>query len=97
MGSAMMPAAGGKLMRAAAFNHQGSPEVLQPCWWSKPRAGPGQVLVKVMAAGLNPVDAKIRAGQVRDEPEQTSGGRNRHSRWQSALSPLLCRCSPSLP
>ncbi|MGO4158017.1 zinc-dependent alcohol dehydrogenase family protein [Cupriavidus sp. YAF13] len=30
----------------------------------KPVAGPGQVLVRILASGVNPLDAKIRAGQA---------------------------------
>lgn len=58
--------AGGRtqLMRAAAFNSHGGPHVLQPCLWSKPAAAPGRVLVRVVAAGLNPIDCKIRAGEA---------------------------------
>ena len=52
------------LMRAAAFNSHGGPHMLQPCLWSKPAAAPGRVLVRVVAAGLNPIDCKIRAGEA---------------------------------
>ena len=31
---------------------------------ARPEPGPGQVLVKIAASGLNPLDAKIRAGQA---------------------------------
>ena len=31
---------------------------------SKPEPGPGQVLVKIQASGVNPLDTKIRAGQA---------------------------------
>ena len=37
---------------------------MQPCLWTKPAAGPGRVLVRVVAAGVNPVDGKVRAGQI---------------------------------
>lgn len=40
-----------RLMRAAAFNTLGGPEVLVPVLWSKPTAAPGRVLVRVIAAG----------------------------------------------
>lgn len=52
------------LMRAAAFNAQGGPEVLQPVLWRRPTAAPGRVLVRVVAASINPVDCKVRAGKV---------------------------------
>lgn len=32
--------------------------------WKRPEPGPGQVLVKICASGVNPLDTKIRAGQA---------------------------------
>jgi len=39
----------------------GGPEELKPAQIDVPDPGPGQLLVRVMASGTNPVDAKIRA------------------------------------
>ena len=40
----------------------------------KPRVGPGEVLIKIVAAGINPVDWKIREGFLKGMLE-TGGGR----------------------
>lgn len=48
-------------MRAAVLAQFGPPEVLEIAEIDPPRPGPGEVLVRVVAAGVNPVDAKIRA------------------------------------
>ncbi|WP_295011626.1 NADP-dependent oxidoreductase [uncultured Microbacterium sp.] len=49
-------------MRAAAYTGAGSAaEVVSIQEIATPEPGPGEVLVKVAAAGLNPVDVKIRA------------------------------------
>ncbi|MFI6444055.1 NADP-dependent oxidoreductase [Kitasatospora sp. NPDC050543] len=40
----------------------GGPEVLERVEAPRPVAGPGEVLVKVRAAGVNPVDLAVRAG-----------------------------------
>ncbi|MEV0593442.1 NADP-dependent oxidoreductase [Nonomuraea cavernae] len=49
-------------MRAAAFAAFGGPEVLQVMELPAPQAGPGQVRVRVRAAGVQPYDAAVRAG-----------------------------------
>ena len=49
-------------MRAIRIHKFGGPEVLQLDEVSVPKAGPGELLVQVMAASVNPVDYKIRAG-----------------------------------
>ncbi|MFF1674759.1 zinc-binding alcohol dehydrogenase family protein [Streptomyces sp. NPDC058256] len=49
-------------MRAVRIDEFGGPEVLVPVDVSDPVAGPGQVLVRVVAAGVNRVDALVRAG-----------------------------------
>jgi NADPH:quinone reductase-like Zn-dependent oxidoreductase len=48
-------------MRAISQNELGGPEVLHEVELDKPEAGPTQILVKVHAAGVNPVDVKTRA------------------------------------
>ncbi len=47
-------------MRAALLESHGGPFRL--AWVARPAAGPGQVLVRVAASGVNPLDAKIREG-----------------------------------
>ncbi|MFI6702688.1 NADP-dependent oxidoreductase [Streptomyces sp. NPDC050509] len=49
-------------MRAVVFEEFGGPEVLHVQDMDEPHAGPGEVRVAVRAAGVNPVDYKIRHG-----------------------------------
>ncbi|MFD8307872.1 zinc-dependent alcohol dehydrogenase family protein [Streptomyces sp. NPDC059690] len=49
-------------MRAVVLQEFDTPLVLSEI--EKPEAGPGQVLVKVKASGVNPLDAKIQAGKA---------------------------------
>jgi NADPH:quinone reductase-like Zn-dependent oxidoreductase len=49
-------------VRAIVVERFGGPEVLQVAWVAQPTPGPGEVLVRVAAAGVNPVDWKVRAG-----------------------------------
>jgi NADPH:quinone reductase-like Zn-dependent oxidoreductase len=59
-------------MRAVRFESYGGPEVLQVVDVPRPEPGPGQVLVEVKAAGINPGEAKIRSGSL-------------HSRWPASF------------
>ncbi|MFI6456232.1 NADP-dependent oxidoreductase [Streptosporangium amethystogenes] len=45
-----------------ALTRFGPPEVLRPLQIETPRPGPGQALVRIRAAGVNPVDCKLRRG-----------------------------------
>jgi NADPH:quinone reductase-like Zn-dependent oxidoreductase len=47
-----------------AFSRYGEPDVLTETQAEVPAPGPGQVLVRVRAVGVNPVDAKIRSGMM---------------------------------
>ncbi|PRY38942.1 NADP-dependent oxidoreductase [Umezawaea tangerina] len=49
-------------MRAITFSAYGGPDVLQLSEVPVPQPGPGQVRVAVRAAGINPLDWKIRNG-----------------------------------
>ncbi len=51
-------------MKQVIFTEFGGPEVLQLVDAEDPHAGPGQVRIAVRAAGVNPVDWRIREGQV---------------------------------
>src|SRR4051794_7187289 len=53
-------------MRAVIFNEYGGPEVLQVGDVPEPHPGPGQVRIAVRAAGVNPIDWKLRAGAMRE-------------------------------
>ena len=48
--------------KAVRFDHYGGIEVLQVVEVERPTPGPGQALVQVKAAGINPGEAKIREG-----------------------------------
>lgn len=50
------------MSRAALFDRAGGPEVLYVGEVDDPAPGPGQVTVRVRAAGLNPYDTKVRRG-----------------------------------
>ena len=50
------------LMTEIGFSQPGGPEVLQARRAAVPQAGPGQVLVKVRAAGVNRPDVLQRRG-----------------------------------
>ena len=49
-------------MKAIRVHKFGGPEVLQLDDVADPKPGPGQVLVEIKAAGVNPVDTYIRSG-----------------------------------
>lgn len=50
--------------RAVEFSEYGGPEVLRVVDRELPHPGPGQVLVEVRAAGVNPLDWQLRSGAV---------------------------------
>ncbi|HBL28800.1 MAG TPA: zinc-binding alcohol dehydrogenase [Acidobacteria bacterium] len=52
-------------MRAAVIDGYGGPDRFQIREVETPVAGPGQLLVRVRAAGVNPIDWKIRKGALR--------------------------------
>ncbi|MEC3979208.1 NADP-dependent oxidoreductase [Amycolatopsis sp. H20-H5] len=49
-------------MKAVVFTESGGPEVLRVMDLEDPHAGPGEVRVRVRAAGVQPFDAAVRAG-----------------------------------
>jgi NADPH:quinone reductase-like Zn-dependent oxidoreductase len=53
-------------MKAVTFTEYGDPEVLRVADVEEPHPGPGQVRVAVRAAGVNPIDWKVRSGALRD-------------------------------
>ncbi|CAM5631094.1 hypothetical protein SVIOM74S_09543 [Streptomyces violarus] len=52
-------------MKVIGLSEYGGPEVLRPFELPDPRPGTQEVLVRVLAAGVNPVDAMLRSGQLR--------------------------------
>ncbi len=54
----------GIVMQAAFINQTGAPEMLQVGELPDPVCGPGEVLVRVRASSVNPIDTYIRAGVV---------------------------------
>ena len=53
-------------MKAIVIHGYGGPEVLKYQDYPDPVPGPGEVLVKVAAASVNPFDFKIRSGALKD-------------------------------
>jgi NADPH:quinone reductase-like Zn-dependent oxidoreductase len=53
-------------MKAAVIHEYGGPEVLKYEDYPDPTLQPGEVLVRVAAAGVNPVDALERSGQTKE-------------------------------
>ncbi|PSQ80704.1 MAG: NADPH:quinone oxidoreductase [Bacteroidetes bacterium QS_8_68_15] len=62
-------------MKAYQIDDFGEPEVFRQNEVERPAAGPGEVLVRVMATSVNPVDCKLRGGDERFdlEPPATLG------------------------
>ena len=52
--------------RAVSFDHYGDLDVLQVVEVERPTPGPGEVLVRVKAAGINPGEASIRKGLMHE-------------------------------
>lgn len=49
---------------AIVYTEHGGPEVLHTADLARPEPGPGEVRVRVHAAGVNPFDSKVRAGRI---------------------------------
>ena len=56
-------------MRAQIIRRFGAPDVFEPVELPDPRPGPGEVLVQVAAAGINPVDYKLRRAGPQIAPD----------------------------
>jgi NADPH:quinone reductase-like Zn-dependent oxidoreductase len=55
-----------EMMKAVRVHQYGGPEVLKYEEAPRPKPGPGEVLVRIRAAGVNPIDWKIREGHLRE-------------------------------
>lgn len=53
-------------MKAAQINKYGHSDVIEIVDIEKPKAGPGQVLVKIYASSINPFDFKLREGYMKE-------------------------------
>jgi NADPH2:quinone reductase len=53
-------------MKAIGLFKYGGPEVLEKVEIPEPHAGPGQVRIRVRAAGINPADVMLRDGLLKD-------------------------------
>ena len=52
-------------MKAVVLHEYGGPEKLKYEDWQDPQAGDDQIVIRVTAAGLNPIDWKIRSGMMK--------------------------------
>jgi NADPH:quinone reductase-like Zn-dependent oxidoreductase len=51
-------------MNAIVYRRFGGPEVLEPADLPRPSPGPGQILLRVLASSVNPIDWKAASGKV---------------------------------
>jgi NADPH:quinone reductase len=64
-----MPTENGGRMKRVIVDHYGGPEVLRVVEADVPRPGPGEVRVKVLAAGVSYTDAMLRVGSYLGVPK----------------------------
>ena len=62
-------------MSAVQFSEFGGPEVLEIVELPDPHPGAGQIRVAVRAAGVNPIDWKVRSGGHGRRPATADRGR----------------------
>lgn len=55
-----------RMTNAVVLHDFGGPDVLKVCQVARPQPGPGEVLTRVNAASVNPVDLQTRRGDYRD-------------------------------
>ena len=53
-------------MKAVYYDEFGSADILKLGEQPKPEPGPDQVLVKVAATSVNPIDRRLRSGELKD-------------------------------
>lgn len=54
-----------EMMKAVRYHEYGGPEALVVEHIPKPKPGPGQILVRIHAASVNPVDWRLREGEMK--------------------------------
>jgi NADPH:quinone reductase-like Zn-dependent oxidoreductase len=54
-------------MKAVRMHKYGGPEVLVYEDAPRPEPGEGEILIRIYAAGVNPLDWKVRAGHRKDQ------------------------------
>lgn len=59
-------------MKAVVLHKYGGPDELRWEEAKDPEPGPGEVLVKVAAASINPVDYKMRSGEAKASSPSSS-------------------------
>jgi NADPH:quinone reductase-like Zn-dependent oxidoreductase len=52
-------------MKAVVLHECGGPDKLRYEEWDDPQVGDGQILIRVSAAGINPIDWKLRSGAMK--------------------------------
>lgn len=52
-------------MRAVTYDEYGGPEVLRLRERESPRCSRNEILIRVIAAGVNPIDARLRGGEMK--------------------------------
>jgi NADPH:quinone reductase-like Zn-dependent oxidoreductase len=60
-------------LKAIRYSRFGSPEVMELAELPDPHPGPGQIRIAVRAAGVNPIDWKMRSGTRGGDLPQTTG------------------------
>jgi NADPH:quinone reductase-like Zn-dependent oxidoreductase len=53
-------------MKAVVLHEYGGPDRLKYEEWDDPHPGDGQILIRVVAAGINPIDWKLRSGAMKN-------------------------------
>jgi len=77
--------------RVFRFTEYGGPETQEFAEVDKPRPGPGELLVRVRAAGVNPVDHKVRSGRF-----AAFGSRELPSEFGSELAGVVEEIGPEV-